>query len=79
MFTKQQVLDILKEIDEDKTNTIDFFECLQVCEASGCILIGNRVAFFLTVIWTLNSRLFLGLGSFETEQKFTFAFFNTAE
>lgn len=31
MFTKQQVLDILKEIDEDKTNTIDFFECLQVC------------------------------------------------
>ncbi len=31
MFTKEQVLDILKEIDEDKTNTIDFFECLQVC------------------------------------------------
>ena len=32
MFTKQQVLDILKEIDEDKTNTIDFFECLQVLD-----------------------------------------------
>jgi hypothetical protein len=32
MFTKQQVLDILKEIDEDETNTIDFFECLQVCD-----------------------------------------------
>jgi Ca2+-binding EF-hand superfamily protein len=31
MFTKQQVLDILKEIDEDKTDTIDFFECLQAC------------------------------------------------
>ncbi|CAB4014279.1 calcium-dependent kinase-like [Paramuricea clavata] len=32
MFTKQQVLDILKEIDEDNTNTIDFFECLQVLD-----------------------------------------------
>lgn len=32
MFTKQQVLEILKEIDEDNTKTIDFFECLQVSQ-----------------------------------------------
>lgn len=32
MFTKQQILEILKDIDEDNTKTIDFFECLQVLD-----------------------------------------------
>jgi len=32
LFTKQQVLDILHEIDTDGTNSLDFFECLTVLD-----------------------------------------------
>ena len=32
IFTKNDVQDILTEIDEDKTNSLDFFECLTVCD-----------------------------------------------
>jgi Ca2+-binding EF-hand superfamily protein len=49
MFTKQQVLDILKEIDEDKTDTIDFFECLQVCFVFTIELCRVALAFTFTI------------------------------
>ena len=31
MFTKSEVKDILRKIDMDNTNSIDFFECIGVC------------------------------------------------
>ena len=34
LFTKQQVNDILKKIDTDQTNSLDFFECLKVWATS---------------------------------------------
>ena len=30
LFTKDQVVEILKSIDTDNTQSIDFFECLEV-------------------------------------------------
>ncbi|XP_077861796.1 uncharacterized protein LOC100369889 [Saccoglossus kowalevskii] len=32
LFTKQQIRDILKEVDRDNSNDLDFFECLAVIE-----------------------------------------------
>ena len=34
LYTKNQVEAIFRKIDLDKTNSIDFFECIEVCKYS---------------------------------------------
>ena len=33
LYTKKEIENIFRKIDLDKTNSIDFFECIEVCKS----------------------------------------------